>query len=85
MTVCKLTRLEQSDAANALVEWFNSQELGPADAEAIMHRVQAKLLVARVNRNDVFVLQEAIAEAQLRFVHEANERLHQVWKDKRRG
>lgn len=79
----KLTRLEQAEAANALVQWFNSQEIVQVDAAAIMRYAQARLFVAE-NRKDVFALQEALHDFQLQFVHEVNERIHKNARDSRR-
>ena len=39
---------EQTQAANALIEWFNSQSLPPSDALAIMNKVVAKVIVANL-------------------------------------
>lgn len=62
-------------AANGLVEWFNTMEINKADAEIIMSRVMAKLIIART-RKDVFELSEAVHEAAFRLVNDMNARLH---------
>jgi len=38
---------ERTEAANALIRWFNSQEITSADAEVVMLKVAAKLMAAR--------------------------------------
>jgi hypothetical protein len=38
---------ELTEAANALIRWFNSQEITSGDAEHIMLKVAAKLVAAR--------------------------------------
>ena len=47
----KLTQLEAKAAGNALIEWFNSQEIGPDDAFIIMQKVVAKIVVDRDPNN----------------------------------
>lgn len=63
-------------AANGLVEWFNTMEISKEDAETIMSRVMAKLIVGRT-RKDVFALSEAVNDAAFRLVNDMNARLHQ--------
>lgn len=36
---------ERAQAAAALIEWFNSQEIGQSDAKAVMAKVLAKIMV----------------------------------------
>lgn len=67
----------RTQAANALIEWFNGQEISQLEAEAIMHKVFAKLIVGRV-RHDVFEFEKAVARHQTDLVHEMNERLHVI-------
>lgn len=63
-------------AGNALVQWFNSQEVAPADAGAIMSKVLAKLIVARVGVGDNRdVLDLAIDTFTLQLVHDINDRI----------
>jgi hypothetical protein len=66
-------------AGNALVQWFNSQEIAPADAGAVMLKVLAKLIVERTgsNRNE---LDLAIDTVNLQLTHDINDRLFNVRK-----
>ena len=41
----KLTALEHKAAANALIEWFRTQDLGPEDASLVMQKVWAKIII----------------------------------------
>jgi hypothetical protein len=70
---------EHVAAANALIQWFNSQEIGPSDAAPIMLKVLAKLLVGAVKgpctRNVRNELDEAINRIMLQLVHDMNERI----------
>ena len=52
-----------SDCADALVEWFKTQELMPADASLVMFRTVASQLVAK--STDVVELQKAINNVRL--------------------
>lgn len=76
-----LRNRERTAAANALIEWFNGQEIKIAEAEAIMLKVQAKLLCART-RPDVFALEEVVDRHTTDLIHEMNERLHAIRRGK---
>lgn len=39
-----MTKSEQIAAANALIQWFNSQEIAPSDANLVMCKVWAKIM-----------------------------------------
>jgi hypothetical protein len=77
---------EKTQAANALIEWFNSQEVSPADAALIMSQVQAKIFVdlaknavtgphtPEVHRQ----LDAALDRIHLQFIHDVNDRLFHV-------
>lgn len=41
----KMTKMEHKDAANALVQWFNSQDISRDDAKHVIEMVLAKLLM----------------------------------------
>lgn len=41
-----MTNKEHIEAANALIEWFNSQGISPSDANLVMCKVWAKLLTS---------------------------------------
>lgn len=41
----RMTQLEHKDAANALVSWFNSQDINPMDAKIIMRMLLAKVII----------------------------------------
>jgi len=64
-------------AANALVGWFNSQEIGPADAKAIMSKVLAKLMVP-TRPTLPHELDAIIDSFELQLVHDINDRIYHV-------
>lgn len=71
---------EQIAAANALVEWFNTQEVKPSDAVLVMSKVIAKIIVGTLagpqTTPDVRkVLDGAIDSIMLQLVHDTNDRL----------
>ena len=73
---------QQTEAANALVNWFNSQEIPQADACAIMSKVIAKILVGSVHgahTPDVRkVLDSTLDQFILALVHDMNDRIFHV-------
>jgi len=70
---------EHVAAGNALVQWFNSQEIAPADAKAIMSKVLAKLLVAEIGHTATRQQIEAVFDRfDLQLVHDINDRLFNV-------
>lgn len=74
---------EHTEAANALINWFNSQDIAVADAAEIMSKVIAKILVSAVsNARTPNARREAINEGvdlfTLHLVHDVNDRLHHV-------
>ena len=65
---------EHAQAGNALVQWFNSQEIGPSDARAIMCKVLATTLARGVTtRADA---NKAIDNLALQLVHDLNDQLY---------
>ena len=76
---------EQTQAANALVGWFNSQDIAQRDAEAIMRKVIAKLIVTYAGvtpkgstLDSQRLLDAALDDHMLALVHDVNDRLHHV-------
>lgn len=70
---------EAISAANALIEWFNSQEIPPSNAESIMSKVQAKLFVARIPTGaDSNAITAMLESSTLRLTTDINERLLHV-------
>ena len=76
---------ERTQAANALVAWFNSQDIAPRDAAAIMRKVQAKLIVSYAGvsssgstPDSQRLLDAAVDDHMLALVHDVNDRLHHV-------
>ena len=76
---------EHVAAGNALIEWFNSQEIAPYDAERIMVKVLAKLLVTESGLDGPTpphsaqkLLDHAIDSFTLDLVHAINDRLFHV-------
>lgn len=53
-----MTEKEYDDAANALIDWFKSQDIKPSDGALIMLKLIATQLVARTT--DLKDLREAI-------------------------
>lgn len=70
---------ELTSAANALIGWFNDQELSKADAILCMNKVIAKILVAQhgTGRDQ---LTSGMDRAMLDLAHEINERAAQVFR-----
>jgi hypothetical protein len=76
---------EQISAANALIEWFNSQEVSPIDATLVMSKVLAKILT--VKGGDLAVasshdLVDIIDAFTFQLVDDVNERLYNVRRNK---
>lgn len=73
---------DQVAAANALIEWFNSQEIGPSDAQKIMSKVLAKLLAPpRGPHLPREALQKRLDTFTLNLAHDVNERTYSnKWK-----
>ena len=73
---------ERVSAGNALVNWFNTQEISPEDARAIMSKVLAKIIVGNLKgatTPDVRrELDQTIDATLLQLVHDVNDRLFQV-------
>jgi hypothetical protein len=67
-----MTPKEQVQAANALIEWFNSQEIGKANAHAVMIKVFAKLLISAPA--DIRTLREAFDRLAVDLANECNNR-----------
>lgn len=79
-----LPRNEIVQAANALIEWFNHQEIQSHDAELIMLKVQAKLVVSRIRtENDVSTRLDFEVHDHMRLLSiEIINRVHQTRKDR---
>jgi hypothetical protein len=73
---------QHTEAANALVQWFNSQEITQADACVIMSKVIAKCLVGSVHgahSPDVRrALDSTLDQFILTLVHDMNDRIFHV-------
>ncbi len=63
---------EQTAAANALIGWFNSQELGPAAAREVLVKVFAKMLINKPD--DVRTMCEAFDRLAADLANECNNR-----------
>ena len=72
---------EQTAAANALVEWFNSQEIGSANALSVMQRVIAKILISRAA--DTIEARKRFDSFALDLANRINDRAFQVIHGKR--
>ena len=70
---------DRTSAANALVGWFNSQEIPPNEAARIMSKVLAKILVGSLRAPHApetrQELDDAIDAIMLQLVHDMNDRL----------
>lgn len=66
-----MTPKEQKEAGNALVNWFNSQEINQVDALAILSKVAAKILVAKSPKS-ANGLQKTVDTFTLTLVNDTN-------------
>jgi hypothetical protein len=70
---------EQIQAANALIQWFNSQEIAQDDACAIMSKVMAKILVGALRGSHTVTERNAldilVDTTMLQLVHDINDRI----------
>jgi hypothetical protein len=70
---------EQIQAANALVQWFNSQEITEHDAAAIMSKVLAKILVGAIKGSHTAAQRQsldlAVDVVLLQLTHDINDRI----------
>jgi len=79
---------ELTSAANALVQWFNSQSISSGDAEQIMMKVQAVLIEKRtrstINRGHIDLAHEQfkyeLDEHMRILAHEIIDRIHAMRK-----
>ena len=69
---------ELTQAANALIRWFNSQQITSGDAESIMLKVAAKLMCARVKASRPETIQFEMDEHTRILSHELIERIYQT-------
>jgi hypothetical protein len=69
---------ELTSAANALIEWFNHQEISRADAQEVMAKVIAKIIVGKVGPLDRTALLQELDKIHLAITHALNERMVQV-------
>lgn len=67
---------ELTQAANALIGWFNPQELTKDDAKAVMHKVLAKMFVNQ--STDIKVLHDLIDQHQAALQLELSRRIRHV-------
>jgi len=54
-----MTEKEINSAVNALVTWFESQEITPSEAESVMIKLLASVYFLK-NKDDMVMLQRAI-------------------------
>ncbi len=73
---------ERVEAANALIQWFNSQDISQKDALVVMNKVAAKIIVGALSASTTPNQRrelDAMSDAHtLSLVHEINERLFHV-------
>jgi hypothetical protein len=74
---------DQVAAANALIQWFNSQDISPADATLVMSKVVAKVLAGRDREGErprvsAHDLADMIDAFTYNLVHDINEHLYNV-------
>jgi hypothetical protein len=70
---------ELTSAANALINWFNSQEISGSNIDAVLHKVIAKLLISRMPKTslpDEYPLQKIIDTFTKKLVDEMNNRAY---------
>lgn len=63
----KMTKLEHRDAANALVQWCNSQQIGRTDALCVLEMVLAKLFMDETT--DLMLIGEVFNAHMKRVAH----------------
>lgn len=73
---------EHAEAAAALINWFNSQEIRIADARAIMRKVIARLIVREATPHNSPRQGELLNEEFIKLVNEVNLRLLQISRGK---
>ena len=73
---------EHVAAANALVRWFNSQQISAIDAEIIMLKVAAKLIAHRVASSHPEQIGFEMDEHTRILSHELIERIYQTRNDR---
>jgi len=77
---------EKTAAANALIEWFNSQEIAQQDAMDVMSKVMAKIFVSTTTGvltgphtpEAHRAFDTAVDRVHLQFIHDVNDRLFHV-------
>lgn len=78
---------EHVNAANALIHWFNSQEISQQDALIVMAKVIAKVIVGSLTAPHTKAQREILNDAtdafHLGVVHEINDRLFITRKDRK--
>jgi hypothetical protein len=72
-----MDKRETTQAANALIGWFNSQDISSVDAELIMIRVQAKLITKRLERDKPEKIKAEIDQHLYLLSHEMLDVLYQ--------
>jgi hypothetical protein len=70
-------------AANALISWFNSQDITSRDAEIIMLKVVAKLIISRIGNTHPDTINDEMDEHNRVLGHELIDRIHSVRRLKR--
>lgn len=70
-----LSPKEHAQVGNALVDWFNSQEVSQADALMVMSKVVAKILVRAVGHGTRDQMTKAIDTFNLNLVNDVNAHL----------
>jgi hypothetical protein len=72
----KMDNKERTQAANALIQWFNSQDISQADAEIVILKVTAKILNRRFDRTNPASVTAALDEHQRILAHETIEAIY---------
>ena len=70
-------------AANALISWFNSQDITSRDAEIIMLKVMAKLIISRIGNTHPDTINDEMDEHNRVLGHELIDRIHSFRRLKR--
>lgn len=73
---------ETTKAANALIQWFNSQEISQSEALAVMNKVAAKIIVGDIRSPTTADVRQRLDDIMARLhtdlAHEINERLYET-------
>lgn len=71
-----MAKSEQTQAAEALIQWFNSQEISASDAKAVMAKVLVKIMIK--SNSDTIEMRKIFDAFIVDLANEANQRAFNV-------